>query len=249
VKLYLIRHAESVNNVIYTTTGSSKGTVPDPEITEPGHQQARLLAKHLADPRAAAQHHPWMAGEDGDQGFGLTHLYCSLMTRSILTAQYIAEACGLPLTAHADIFEKGGIYERHDDGTKTGLPGPDRRDFNERFPDLQLPAALGDGGWYDRPPETEEQFLQRSKHVVADIERRHADTGDCVAMVVHGDLLDQLINELVGARRHPENYSNHWVANWACHNTSITRVDYVSGSRMVVYTNRLQHLPPELVTW
>ena len=249
MKLYLIRHAESANNVIYSNTGNMRGGVPDPEITEPGHQQAQLLAKHLADPQAEPQQHPWLAGEGGQQGFSLTHLYCSLMTRSILTAQYVAKACRLPLFAHADIFERGGIYERCADGTKIGLPGPDRSYFNERFPDLELPETLGSGGWYNRPPETEELFLRRSKQIVLDIERRHADTDDCVAMVVHGDLLDQLINELIGARRHPENYSNHWVANWAFHNTSITRIDCVSGSRVIVYTNRLQHLPPELVTW
>ena len=249
MKLFLIHHAESANNVIYSKTGSEDGCVPDPEITEPGHQQARRLAEHLADPRAQAQHHPWAAGDDGQRGFGLTHLYCSLMTRSILTARYIAEACGLPLVAHADIFERGGIREKRADGTKVGLPGPDRRYFNERFPELQLPATLGDGGWYNRPPETEALFLERSKNVVADIERRHGDTDDHVAMVVHGDLLDQLVNEVIGAERRAANYTNHWVANWAFHNTSITRVDYIDGSRTVVYTNRLQHLPPELVTW
>jgi 2,3-bisphosphoglycerate-dependent phosphoglycerate mutase len=249
MKLYLIRHAESANNVIYSTTGSEKGTVPDPEITEPGHQQARLLGEHMADPQAEAQHHPRQVKQGEPQGFGLTHLYCSLMTRSILTAQYIAEACGLPLCAHADIFEKGGIYERRDDGGKIGLPGPDRSYFNKRFPGLQLPETLDGGGWYDRPHETDEAFLERSKQVVEDVERRHGDTDDCVAMVIHGDLLDQYLNELTGAERLTENYSRHWVGNWAFHNTSITRIDYVAGSRSIVYTNRLQHLPPELVTW
>jgi 2,3-bisphosphoglycerate-dependent phosphoglycerate mutase len=249
MKLYLIRHAESANNVIYSTTGSTKGTVPDPEITEPGHQQAQLLAEHLADPQAEAQQHPLSAGTGEHAGFGLTHLYCSLMTLSILTAQYIAQACDLPLCSHADIFEKGGIYQRHDDGDKTGLPGPDRGYFNDRFPGLELPESLGRGGWYDRPHETDEVFVQRSKQVVADIERRHADTDDCVALVIHGDLLDQYLNELTGAERLMANYSSHWFGNWAFHNTSITRIDYVAGSRSIVYTNRLQHLPPELVTW
>lgn len=249
MKLYLIRHAESPNNAIYSNTGNMRGSVPDPGLTERGHQQAQLLAKHLADPQAEPQQHPWSAKEGGQQGFGLTHLYCSLMTRSILTAQYVAKACRLPLFAHADMFEKGGIYELSADGTKIGLAGPDRNHFSERFPDLELPATLGHGGWYNRPAETEDLFLRRSKQVALDIERRHADTDDCVAMVVHGDLIDQFINELTGARRRPENYSNHWVANWAFHNTSITRIDYVSGSRVIVYTNRLQHLAAELVTW
>jgi broad specificity phosphatase PhoE len=92
-------------------------------------------------------------------------------------------------------------------------------------------------------------FLQRSKKIVLDFMRRHAGTDDCVAMVSHGNLIDQFVNELTGARREPDNYDNHWVANWAFHNTSITRIDFVSGSRAIVYTNQLQHLPPELVSW
>jgi len=249
MKLYLIRHGESANNVIYSNTGETRGRVPDPELTDRGHQQAQLLANHLADPQGEPLQHPWLARKGGQQGFSLTHVYCSLMTRSILTAQYVAKACKLPLLAHADIFEKNGIYEEAADGTKIGSPGSDRKHFNERFPDLELPAALGHGGWYNRPFEAEELFLQRSKQVALDFERRHADTDDCVAMVIHGDLIDQLVNELTGAGRHPENYANYWDANWVFHNTSITRIDFISGSRVIVYTNRLQHLPPELVTW
>lgn len=248
MRFYLIRHGQSDGNVNYYNTDKSS-RVPDPELTEMGHRQARLLAKHMADPKGEPLQPPWLAKEGGQQGFGLTHVYCSLMTRSILTAQYIAKACGLPLFAHADIFEKDGIYEIAADGTKIGISGPDRNYFSERFPDLELPASLGNGGWYNRPFETEEMFLQRSKQIVLDFVGRHADTDDCVAMVIHGDLIDQLVNELTGAVRHSDNYDNHWVANWAFHNTSITRIDFVSGSRAIVYTNQLQHLPPELVTW
>jgi 2,3-bisphosphoglycerate-dependent phosphoglycerate mutase len=249
MKLYLIRHGESENNALWSSTGTTKGRVPDPELTETGHKQAQLLADHLADSQGEPLHHPWVAGENGRRGFALTHVYCSLMTRSILTAQYVSRSCNLPLLADADIFEKCGIYEETVDETKAGLPGPDREYFEKRFPKLKLPAVLGHGGWYNRPYETEVKFLQRSIQVALDLRRRHENTDDCVAMVIHGDLIDQLINEVTGAGRHPENYANYWDANWVFHNTSLTRIDFISGSRVVVYTNRLQHLPPELVTW
>ena len=248
MKLYLIRHGQSTGNLNYYNTDKS-GRVPDPELTEMGHRQGQLLAKHMADPQGKPLQPPWLAREGGQQGFSLTHVYCSLMIRAILTAQYVAKACGLPLLADADIHESGGIYELSDDGTKIGLPGPDRGYFNERFPDLELPEILGQGGWINYQIETKEMFLQRSKKIVLDFMRRHAGTDDCVAMVSHGNLIDQFVNELTGARREPDNYDNHWVANWAFHNTSITRIDFISGSRVIVYTNRLQHLPPELVTW
>ncbi|MBT4888971.1 MAG: histidine phosphatase family protein [Rhodospirillales bacterium] len=248
MKLYLIRHGESANNLLSQNPDQS-GRVPDPELTERGHRQAQFLGEHMASPIGDPQHPPWVLDEDKDHRYGLTHIYCSLMTRSILTAQYIAQACGLPLVAHADIFENEGVYEEASDGTKASVAGPNRNYFAERFPDLQLPETLGHEGWYNRPFETEEMFLQRSKKVMLEFVDRHADTDDCVAMVIHGDLVDQLINELSGTPRVSENYSNHWVANWACHNTSITRIDFISGARTIVYTNRLQHIPPELVSW
>ena len=68
-------------------------------------------------------------------------------------------------------------------------------------------------------------------------------------MVVHGDFIDQFINELMGAPRHHHNYSNDWVANWTFHNTSISRIDFVNGSNTVVYLNRIDHLPAELISW
>ena len=255
MKLYLIRHGESANNVIFSSTGDKSGRVPDPELTERGHQQAELLASLLADPQGEPHHHPHESRAPGNgngshaMGFGLTHVYCSLMSRSILTAQYIAKACGLPLMAHADIFEKNGIYEINPDGTNTGLPGRDQTYFTERFPELELPENLNQDGWYNRPFETETQFLERSKQVALDFITAHTDSDDSVAMVIHGDLIDQLVNELTGTVRHAENYENHWVANWAFHNTSITRIDVAAGSRVIVYTNRLQHLSPEMITW
>ena len=68
-------------------------------------------------------------------------------------------------------------------------------------------------------------------------------------MVVHGDFIDQFVNEVTGVGRREENYHSPWVANWAFHNTSITRIDFISDAQVVVYTNRLNHLPPTLVTW
>lgn len=248
MRLYLIRHGESANNAIAQNPDQS-GRVPDPELTERGHRQARILGDHMADPLGDPLPPLWVSGEGGQQGYGLTHLYCSLMTRSILTAQYIAEACGLPLFAHAELFEKEGIYELAANGTKSGAPGPGRTYFRERFPDLHLPDTLGEGGWYNRSHETEELFFQRTRQIVLEFVDRHGGGDDCVAMVLHGDLIDQLINDLSGAGRAAENYDNYWLANWAFHNTSITRIDFVAGSRAIVYTNRLQHLPPELVSW
>lgn len=249
MRLYLIRHGESANNALMARTGRAVGRSSDPELTENGHKQAELLAGYLAHPQGDPLQHPRRAPESGPQAFGLTHIYCSLMTRSILTAQYVAKACGLPFRAHPDIFENQGIFNLAEDGSKTGLPGPDRSYFEQRFPDLQLPDGMGAGGWYDRPHETREVFLQRAQQVASEFSNRHSGSDDSVALVIHGNLIDQLLNVFTGVERKSENYDGHWEANWATHNTSITRIDFTARSQVVVYSNRLDHLPPELITW
>ena len=246
-KLYLIRHAQSENNVIWVGSDDHPGRVPDPEITELGHNQAQTLAQHLAHPHAEPRQHPFAA--TGQADFGLTHVYCSLMTRSILTGEYISKACDLKLEALPAIFEKHGIYDVDDSGNLQGMPGPGRDYFEQRFAGLKLPSELGDQGWWSRPVEDEATFLQRMQRVVSDLRQRMNDSDDCIAMVVHGDFIDQFVNELMGVVRHQPNYDNHWVANWTFHNTSISRIDFVNGSYNVVYLNRIDHLPNELVSW
>ena len=212
-RLYLIRHAQSTNNQNWDGTPYHAGREPDPDITETGHRQAQSLARHLAHPDADPRQIPFVAAERSD--FRLTHVYCSLMTRSIVTAGYVAEACGLRLEARPDIFEQHGIYQVNERGVCEGLPGPRRDYFERRFPRLALPDNIDER----------------------------------VAMVSHGDFIDQFVNALMGVARHRHNYDNHWVANWTFHNTSITRIDFVDGARNVVYLNRIDHLPNPLITW
>ena len=246
-RLYLIRHAQSANNEIWDGSDHMVGRHPDPEITEIGHRQAKTLAEHLAHPQAEPRQHPFEQAQEFQ--FGLTHVYCSLMTRSILTAEYIASACDLELQVHPEIFEKHGIYDVDEDGNLQGMPGPGRDYFVQRFPRLKLPEEFNDTGWWSRPVEDEMAFLTRMQKVVNDTRQRLDRSDESIALVAHGDFIDQFVNELMGVVRHQPNYDNHWVANWAFHNTSISRIDFVNGSHNVVYMNRIDHLPNELVTW
>ena len=247
MRLYLIRHAESANNALYSSQSDFSQRSPDPEITEVGHRQSALLAAHLADPAGEPRHHPFSA--NGSRRYDLTHLYCSLMTRAMLTAGYVAEACAIPAQAHPEMYERGGIYQFDEAGHAIGQPGPDATYFRKRFPGHVLPAGLKAHGWYDRPAESDDQFIDRVRKVLAEIRQRHENSEDVVALVVHGDFIDQFINELMGVQRKALNYEYHWEANWASHNTAIARIDFVNGSHSVVYLNRLEHLPVELITW
>lgn len=247
MRLYLIRHGQSANNAV-EALGNPMARVSDPELTDRGDRQAELLAAHLGASEGDPSHHPRAPSRHDRTGYGLTHVYCSLMTRSILTAEHVARSCGLSLVADADLFERQGVYDLRPDGSKFGVPGPGRSYFAERFPDLVLPESLGDGGWYDRSHESDDVFLVRVRRIIDFIAKHHGGTDDHVALVIHGDLIDQLVNEYTGMARHPENYATHWAANWTVHNASISRIDIDGDARVIVYTNRVQHLPADLVT-
>ena len=247
MRLYLIRHAESANNAVYGTDDEVSSHKPDPEITETGHQQGKLLGAHLMAANVEPRQHPYETTDS--KNYNLTHVYCSLMTRSLLTAAYISEAIGIPTTVLHDIFEKKGLYEINQHGEEIGVAGPGRSYFVKRFPNVNLPIGLSEAGWWNRPVESDEDFLQRVSASMDSIIQKHGGSNDKVAMVVHGDYIDQCINQLLGVKRHEQNYQSAWVSNWALHNTSISRIDIVDGSRTVVYLNRIDHLTPDLVTW
>ncbi len=247
MKLYLVRHAESANNALYFGTEERMGRSPDPEITETGHKQCEKLAQHFTDPRAEPRQHPFDG--NGKTDFGLTHIYCSLMIRSMLTADYLAKTCQLSVSALEDLFEKEGVFEFDEQGNKIGLPGNNREYFESRFPEIALPESINPEGWWNRPVETEDEFVLRTKISMKRIRDWHEHTEDCVALIVHGDFIDQCINELMGIQRNTTNYENDWVANWVFHNTSISRIDLKNGSNNVVYLNRIDHLTTELITW
>ena len=83
MRLYLIRHAESENNLIYGTDQELSGHKSDPEITQRGHEQAKLLGEFFAKEGNEVRQHPYEA--DSGNNFGLTHIYCSLMVRTMQT--------------------------------------------------------------------------------------------------------------------------------------------------------------------
>jgi 2,3-bisphosphoglycerate-dependent phosphoglycerate mutase len=79
MQLYYIRHAQSENNALWEATGSDEGRSSDPELTEIGKQQITCLAQFLktGDPVLGNRR----MDAQNLAGFGLTHLYCSLMVQ------------------------------------------------------------------------------------------------------------------------------------------------------------------------
>jgi 2,3-bisphosphoglycerate-dependent phosphoglycerate mutase len=240
MQLYFIRHAQSSNNLLWDATGSSFGRSDDPELTKIGKRQAKFIAKWLAKSRSEIRYN----GRDAQNlaGFGLTHLYSSLMLRAISTGIEISRKLCLPLRGWIDLHEGGGIYlEDYETGEKVGRPGKDRDFLMTGFPDLLLPPEVGKMGWWNRPYETLDECTIRAERVINELLKLHGDTEDRVAFISHGGFFSVFMRVLL---RMPED-NEFW---FTMNNCGITRIDIAGGEMELVYANRLEHLPRELIT-
>ncbi|MCP4418084.1 MAG: histidine phosphatase family protein [Chloroflexi bacterium] len=249
MQLYIIRHAQSENNALWTRTRSSNGRSPDPLLTETGQQQAVHLAHYLTS-----------NGEDGEDadvsnkgqlhnrsGYSFTHLYTSFMQRAIATGSPIAEKMSLPLVAWEIIHEFGGIFETDaETDERMGLPGPNRAYFEAHYPQLVLPDSLGDDGWWKRPYEDPEQIMPRAKTFLAELQQRHQPT-DRVAIVTHGGFFTAILRNLFSFSTFDKGEEENRI--WLhANNTSITRLNLEEAYVELVYLNRIAHLPSGLIT-
>lgn len=245
MQLYFIRHGQSENNLLWVRAGSSQGRSEDPDLTPLGRQQAQRMAQFLgqADSSTAVN----LRGHDFQNaaGFGVTHLYASLMIRAVATGTIIAQALGLPLTAWKDLHETGGIYRKDEQtGERIGLPGNNRAHFEAHYPDLILPDALGEEGWWNCPFEEYEQRPLRAKRFLCDLRERHGGADDRVAVVSHGGFYNHLLQAILNLPQR----EGLW---FALNNAAVSRIDFIDSDdeRIVLsYLNRVDFLPKELLT-
>lgn len=238
MQLYYIRHAQSMNNVRWDQTKTSEGREADPELTELGREQLTYLADHLktADPRQNTRERL----EPRGTGFGITHLYCSLMIRAVETGLAVSRALNLPLVAWPELHERGGLWNYDEEGNRQGIEGPGRDYFEERYPALVLPEGLGDAGWWSRPAELWEDVPARAERVLAQLRENHGDD-DRVALISHGGLYNSLLRVLLKM----ETNEGYWLE---LNNAGVSRIDLYDGKVDLMYSNWNAHLPPALLT-
>ena len=239
MQFYFIRHAQSQNNLLYDTGASRFARSHDPELTEAGQKQAKLLARFLCrtgSPRLSNGRDYYNAA-----GFGITHLYTSLMLRAVATGTVVAKELHLPLMAWQDLHESGGLYlEDERTGARVGQCGNNRAYFEKHYPELALPDSCGELGWWNRPFEEHEQAMARGQRFVEELLARHGPTNDRVAVISHGDFYNcflRVVFQITG--------QNIW---FDLNNAGITRIDFEKDEARLVYANRVEFLPPELVT-
>ena len=246
MQLYFIRHGQSINNANWNNTDYQES--PDPILTEMGHEQASLLAAFLQKNQAITPSKEWNI--QNRYGFGLTHVYTSLMERAVSTAAPIAEALDIPLIAWKEIHEEGGIFSRGDKAKVQGLPGRPRSFFMENFRLLQLPDDLDETGWWNRPFEAEEERQPRADQVFAELLARHRDRDAQpearVALVSHGGFFMRLLSAVL---KLPWRQAALGLKSWfLLNNCSISRFDIRGDEITIAYVNRTDFLPDHLIT-
>lgn len=238
MRLYLIRHGQSANNLLWAETQSDKGRSFDPELTPTGHAQARQVAEFLRDGLGTRLPLGGMYG-DAERP---TVLYTSLMTRAVQTGHIIACALNIPLIALSEVFEVGGLYLADEaTGERRGIQGPNRAHFSKISPGIELPAEVGEQGWYHRPAELTEERPLRVQRAWNDLVARHGATEDIVGLVTHGGFYNYLLGHLLQIPMGDKIW-------FSLNNCAITRLDVSEQGIALLYLNRFDFLPPELIT-
>lgn len=243
MQFYFIRHGQSYNNALWSKIGTNEGRKQDPELTDIGWQQADLVARFLAEHQGPSPN-TRNAASQNIEGFGITHLYTSLMIRSLDTVTPIAKALELTPVAWAESHENGGIFlHDHESHEPKGLPGNNRAFFEENYSNVVLPDHLNEGGWWNRPFERFEERVARGQKLVQDLIARHGGTDDRVAMVSHSGFYNFVMAAVLN-----QSISHSMPAWFVLNNTAITRIDFADDRTRIAYNNRADFLPPELVT-
>ena len=231
MRVFLIRHAQSENNILNGDSLHLRKV--DPALTPLGHQQRAHLSQFAQEQRVQA-----------DAEFQITHLYTSAMYRSLLTAQPLGAALGLQPQVWPDLHESGGMYQRQN-GSVIGYTGMTRSAILQEFPDYVLPESVSERGWYDAALgiEPESHTRYRATRVAEGLNKRGA-SDDVLALVSHADFLDFVLQALIDQLP-----TNRGIGRFYHHNTAITRIDYAGSQPALHFLNRVDHLPAAMHTF
>lgn len=244
MRLYLLRHAQSINNALYLNEPEAFDTSrhSDPSLTDIGFQQAEYVAQHLAEA---------IDSPNDSEQFDITHVYCSPMQRTLLTARPIAEKLKMVPEVWRDIHEIGGVFEIDGEGQVVGGTGMTRQQIIDRFGYTVPETAVTEAGWWQPAKGSEKvaDFLSRAIRVALQL-RERKDSPERVVLVSHGAFLDALIKALFNQiPMHPNQlFYTHY-------NAALTRIDFRDDSGWdnddlrLHYLNRVEHLPEALRTW
>ena len=240
MKLFFVRHGQSENNALWTNTRSNLNRVSDPQLTDVGRKQAEAAADFLYsqlrmdDPKTNDQSFKY----EGEE----VRIYCSLMDRAIQTGSIISQKLSLPLKAHLDIHENGGLYSEDPLTTeRTGAPGRNPKELQSTYPDLILPEGINLDGWWNRPFEERETRRVRAKRVLNEFKDRYGNSDAILIVITHGGFYNYLLRAAFELRDDTEIWFDLF-------NAAITLVEISEDFVNLIYCNRFDFIPREIVT-
>lgn len=236
MRILFIRHAQSTNNLLWDQTGNRDGRSSDPTLTDLGIKQTMALRDHIQ------RYLLYRTNLKNTSNFSI-RLYSSLMWRALQTAQPIAECLNLPIVGLRDLYEAGGVYLYNPEtDMNEGLPGKTPGELKNTFPSLTFADEVdAKKGWYNAPYEDDEMAQLRAKRFGKWLLETHRRSNEIVILISHGAFYNFLMNEWLG--RIPP-YTSWFVIN----NTGVTCIEVEDEQLYVLYTNRLDHLPEELIS-
>lgn len=240
MRLYFLRHGESVNNALEGTPDYLSVRDSEPDLTEYGQKQANRAAEFLSGrlhagetPPPETAHNPY----SGD-GFGITHIYSSPHLRALRTAAPTADSLGLPVTVYEDIHEAGGVfeYDAHRE-VFVGASGLSKRHALSLYEAIEYPHHLPDDGWWgERPMETEHSRTARAARVLEYIANTHGPD-DRVLLVSHCHFYVYLMCEILGMSYR----EGLWLT---LNNCALSRIVFDHRGVRLDYHNRQDYLYP-----
>ena len=223
LRLGLVRHGESMNNVHEAQGTYKTGRVADPELSPRGKRQAEVLGAFLGNASKA-------------EFFGLgkiDEIWVSPHRRTLDTAAPAAKAVGISPHVHTDIFEAGGIYDANDAyDAFVAKGGMTRAQMAAAHPTYVLPSEVTDEGWYRGPgKESDDECRARAKRVLARVRATASGLKDSrnVLVVAHYDFISAFLD----AALVPETTGEF--ARWRHHNTAVTVLDVEQASGEVAF--------------
>ena len=253
MQLYLIRHAQSQNNVIIddhiTDYQDSQGLkiyenqrFADAPLSERGYQQAEQLGEFLVDSYLSSAN-----GKYRDRfnfnNFDFTHLFVSPMIRTMDTAKPFVDRVDLKPIIWEDLHEQGGVWNLdQSSGQRIGFPGVTPEYIRIEYPDYRIQESMNPNDGWSRPYEEPEDCYKRSGKVLEALIEQYGKTEDRIAIVTHSYFINCILYYLFNLSTVNREYI------FVLNNASITRIDFVKKRRMLVYQNRTDFLTLDLIT-
>lgn len=202
MKIYFIRHAESVNNHLWHQYRDNTDRQDDPPLSELGFRQAQALGEFLADRK---------------EEFNFTRILISPFLRTLQTAAAFEQLYDVPKIVWKPIHEEGGCVAT-DPVTRadTGAPGKTRAEIQALFPQYSVSDEIGEEGWWNRPiVEPQHERIARAQQVIQTLAQQFGGSRERIALVSHGGFHAKWIDVLINNIRH----YNYW---FETENTSVS---------------------------